>query len=394
MKIVFYCNESPPVNFGNYLKIGASGTVSTMILASHGLSELGHEVVVLNRSESGTFGGTRHLNTMSSNEVPERLEMIGSVDVFIANGFASEIFQVYNIRTRKRAAWIHNFVEQRPYQRAIYEGRLDYIICISHNQLGTWWRSSVFDRVGQIYNCIDTTSMDVILVKAAKEKKIMFIGAPRQSKGFHDALRIFDAFARRNLGYTFYVAGAASLHGSASELSENGIFEKDYEESYLKNLLYRNDGGLRHDVLLLGKISRNEVLSHLGSALVALQNPGWESEPEVHSISALEAQAMGVPVLSSFRGGQPEAVIPRRTGILLTNNNLDAAVRALESLTRNSNLTRVMSENAKQHVREKFQVDIIAKEWDRCLGVMSRGERFTGNFMKAIRSKIRHTIFR
>ena len=78
MKIVFYCNESPPVNFGNYLKIGASGTVSTMILASHGLSELGHEVVVLNRSESGTFGGTRHLNTMSSNEVPERLEMIGS----------------------------------------------------------------------------------------------------------------------------------------------------------------------------------------------------------------------------------------------------------------------------------------------------------------------------
>lgn len=392
MRIVFYCAEGAPANFGNYLKIGASGTVSALVLASQGLSQLGHEVVVLNRSESGFFGETRYIQTESPNEMMERLQEVGPIDIFIANGFASKIYQILDIKAGKRAAWIHNFIDRHPYETAIREGRLDYIICISHNQLGTWWRSPVFDHVAQIYNCIDTTAIDSIPAISVKEKKIMFIGAPRSSKGFHDALRIFDAFAQRNPGYTFYVAGAASLHGGAGSLSENGVFEKEYEDSHLKKLLYREDGKLREDVVLLGNISRNEVLRHLGSTLAAVQNPGWESEPEVHSISALEAQAMGVPVLSSFRGGQPEAVIHGSTGILLTSSNLGSAVRALESLTGNPELARLMSENAKRHVREKFQVATIAGQWEESLGVMSRGERFTGNFMKAVRSKIRHKI--
>lgn len=392
MKIVFYCNEPAPANFENYLKIGASGTISAMILASHGLAALGHEVFVLNRSESGSFGGATHMHTALPTQVFEQLEKIGDVDVFIANGFASDIFNVHLIRARARASWIHNFIDQKPYEKAIQEKRLDYIICISHNQLGTWWRSPVFDRIAQIYNPIDAHALDDIRVSIGKEKKIMFIGAPRSSKGFHDALRIFDAFVKRNPGYKFYVAGSASLHFSASALSENGIFEKDYEESHLKDLLYQNDGRLRDDVVLLGTISREQVLEHLGSSLVALQNPGWDSEPEVHSISALEAQAMGVPVVSSFRGGQPEAIIPGQTGILLKGRDLESAVRALESIVNNPQMAARMSQRAKRHVRERFQVELIAKEWDRCLGVLSRGERFSGNLMKAIRIKIRHKL--
>ena len=394
MRIVFYCAEQAPTNFENYLKIGASGTVSAMILASHGLAALGHDVFALNRSESGRYGEVTHLHTVSPDQVAKHLAEIGGVDVFIANGFASKIFQTHEIEAGQRASWIHNFIDQEPYVKAIRDNRLDYIICISHNQLGTWWRSPVFDRIAQIYNSIDTHAIDGISVSGKKEKKIMFVGAPRSSKGFHDALRIFDAFVRRNPGYKFYVAGAATLHFSASPLSENGIFEKDYEESHLKDLLYREDGRLRDDVVLLGKISREAVLGHLGTSVIAIQNPGWDSEPEVHSISALEAQAMGVPVLSSFRGGQPEAIIPGQTGILLKSRDLESAVRNLESLTKDPELAGRMSQNAKQHVRERFQVEIIAKEWDRCLGVMSRGERFSGNFMKALRIKIRHKLRR
>ena len=394
MRIVFYCAEEAPANIENYFKIGASGTVSAMILASHGLAGLGHEVFVLNRSQSRIYGKTTHLHTVSANQVPERIEEIGSVDVFIANGFASQIFQTYKIKAGKRVCWIHNFIDQEPHVNAIREGRLEYIICISHNQLGTWWRSPVFDWIAQIYNSVDMHAIDEIPVTVKREKKIMFVGAPRSSKGFHDALRIFDAFARRNPGYKFYVAGAASLHFSASTLSDNGIFEKDYEERHLKDLLYLKDGRLRHDVVLLGKISRQSVLIHLGSSMVAIQNPGWESEPEVHSISALEAQAMGVPVLSSFRGGQPEAIISGQTGILLKSRDLESAVKALESLVNDPELATRMSQTGTCHVRERFQVEIIAREWDRCLGVMSRGERFSGNFMKAVRIKLRHKLKR
>lgn len=394
MRIVFYCSERAPANFDNYLKIGASGTVSAMVLASYGLAGLGHEVIVLNRSASGVFSGVRHITTDSPDQVPKFLRQIGEVDVFIANGFACSVFQTQAIPARKRAYWIHNFVDHEPHEQAIREGRLDYIICISHNQLGTWWRSSVFDHVAQIYNSIDAHAIKALNLRREKERKIMFIGAPRASKGFHDALRIFDAFSERNPGYKFYVAGAASLHFSASTLSENGIFEKDYEESHLKELLYGAVGDLRSDVVLLGNIPREEVLSHLASAVVAIQNPGWDSEPEVHSISVLEAQAMGVPVVSSFRGGQPEAIIPGQTGILLKGRDLESAVRALESIVNNPEIATRMSQRAKRHVKERFQVEIIAKEWDRCLWVMSRGEKFSGNLMKAIRIKIRHKLRR
>ena len=392
MRIVFYCQEEAPANSENYFKIGASGTVSAMILASRGLAGIGHDVFILNRSESGNYGNVNHLNTVSPDQVPERMEEIGGVDVFIANGFASRIFKTHDIKAGKRACWIHNFIDQEPHVKAIRENRLDYIICISHNQLGTWWRSPVFDRIAQIYNSIDTAAISAISLKPAKEKKIMFIGAPRSSKGFHDALRIFDAFSDRHPGYTLYVAGSASLHGSALELSENGVFEKDYEERHLKHLLYLKDGGLRKDVVLLGTLPREQVLKHLDSSVVALQNPGWDSEPEVHSISALEAQAMGVPVLSSFRGGQPETIVGGQTGVLLKNRDLQSAVIALESIVNDPERARRMSQKAKRHVRERFRVEIIAKEWDRCLGVMIRGERFTGNFIKAVRIKIRHKL--
>jgi glycosyltransferase involved in cell wall biosynthesis len=394
MKIVFYCAEHAPANIDNYLHIGASGTVSALILASHGLSRLGHEVVVLNRSESGIFQQTRHLRTDSPEQVPDRLEELGEVDIFVANGFASGIFLTHPIKARKRAAWVHNFIDQNPIERAIAQGRLDYVVCISHNQLGTWWRSPVFGRVAQIYNCIDTGAMDEVSIPAAKERKIMFIGAPRQSKGFHDALRIFDAFSKQNPGYTFYVAGAASLHGSSTALSENGVFEKAYEESHLKDLLRTKEGTPREDVVLLGTISREEVLRHLGTTMVALQNPCWDSEPEVHSVSALEAQAMGVPVLTAFRGGQPEVVIDGHTGILMKTPDIGSAVRALGALVGDPQLAHRMSESAKRHIRERFKVEAIACDWDRNLAVMSRGDRFKGNLMKAIRIKCRHKLRR
>jgi glycosyltransferase involved in cell wall biosynthesis len=269
---------------------------------------------------------------------------------------------------------------------------LDYIFCISLNQLGTWYRSPVLSRITRIYNCIDTDVIDRIPLAAGREKKIMFIGAPRESKGFHDALRVFDAFARRNPGYVLYVAGAADLHGSAGELSDNGIFEKAYEERHLGGLLNGPDGRPRKDVVLLGKLSREQVLWHLGSSRVALQNPSWTSQPEVHSVSALEAQAMGVPVVSTFRGGQPEVVEDGKTGILAKRKGDGCLVAALERIVRDELLSGMMSADARKLVRTRFNAPAIAGEWDRAIRAVAAGERFHGNLFRALRSKIRHKL--
>ncbi|MES2439832.1 MAG: glycosyltransferase family 4 protein [Verrucomicrobiota bacterium] len=394
MKIVFYCKEAAKANIDNYLDLGASGTVSAMILASHGLTLRGHEVVVLNRSESGVYQGTRHLRTESPEDVSHHLADLGAVDVFIANGWAGAIFGEFEIPVPTKVHWIHNFIDQVPVEKAMAVGRINYGVCISANQLGTWWKSPVFSRITNIPNCVDAASLEGKAPDRARENKIMFIGATRESKGFHDGLRIFLQFHARHPEYKFYVAGGAGLHGTAGPLSANGIFEQEYEDRCLKSLLYDRIGILRPEIVLLGRIPRSEVLRHLTTTKVALVNPSWTSEPETFCISAVEAQGMGVPVVSTFRGGLPEVIQDGDSGILVKGRDDRSMVAALERIIEDDHLAARFAAAGRSQVRERFSVDRIAAEWELKLRKMVAGELFRGNMLKAVRIKIHHKLRR
>ena len=392
MRIVFYCQEESPANIDNYLQLGASGTVSALMLVSAGLTRLGHEVVVLNRSASGVYQGTRHLTSKSPAEALANLTAIGGGDIFVANGFAAEIFLNHDVPARKRIYWTHNFIDHEPYERAIAQGRLDYVFCISRNQLSTWWRSSAVARTTNIHNGVDIEAIAPFRRDGAMEKKIMFIGAPRASKGFHDAVRIFNAFRARNPGYQLFVAGSADLHGNLAPLGKSGIFEQEYEDRYLQDVLYAADGSVREGIVLMGKVTRAEILTHLSTTRLALQNPSWTSQPEVHSIAALEIQAMGVPVVSNFRGGQPEVVSDGKTGILVKSRNDGRVVRAMECITRDPGRHATFSRNAVSYVETHFGKTKIAQDWDDKLKWVAAGRDFRFNRGRALLSKIRHRI--
>ena len=392
MKVVIYCKDAAQANIDNYLSLGASGTVSAMILASHGLTLRGHDVMVLNRSESGVYQGTRHLRTESPDDVRRHLAEIGAADVFIANGWASDIFDEIEIPVPTKVYWIHNFIDRVPVERAMAEGRIDYGVCISANQLGTWWRSRFFSRITNIPNCVDASNSERRSAVGERENKIMFIGATRESKGFHDGLRVFLQFHARHPEYRFYVAGGAGLHGSAGPLSANGVFEQEYEDRCLKELLYDGSGSLRPEIVLLGRIPRSEVLRHLATTKVALVNPSWTSEPETFCISAVEAQGMGVPVVSTFRGGLPEVIQNGKSGILVKSKDDRSMVAAIERITHDEKLAKEFSANGRANVLARFGVSRIAEQWDTKLHEMAAGQFFRGNMVKAIRTKIRHKI--
>jgi glycosyltransferase involved in cell wall biosynthesis len=393
MKIVFYCKEAAPANIDNYLELGVSGTVSAMILASHGLTKIGHNVVVLNNSESGNYQGTRYVKIESPEEVAWHVADFGPIDVFIANGWAGDFFLHNKVSAPTKVHWVHNFIDRVPVERAIADGKLDYIVCISLNQLGTWWRSPAFSRVTNISNSVDTRRIKALMTNARGEKKIMFIGATRESKGFHDGLRVFRKFHSLHPDYRLYVAGGASLHGSAGPLSTNGIFEREYEDRCLKELLYDDEGNLREEIVLLGRISRKEVLEHLSNTRVALVNPSWTSEPETFCVSAVEAQALGVPVVSTFRGGLPEVIDDGKSGILVKDKDDRTMVDAIERITGNERLASNFAAHGMANVAAKFDLSRIASEWDKKLRHMAAGKPFRGNMCKAIRSKIRHKFY-
>ena len=72
----------------------------------------------------------------------------------------------------------------------------------------------------------------------------------------------------------------------------------------------------------------------------------------------LEAQAMGVPVVSSFHGGIPEAVIHGETGLLAPEGDYRVLANHLQLLLREEDLRLLYGARGTQWVRESFDLEL------------------------------------
>ncbi len=72
----------------------------------------------------------------------------------------------------------------------------------------------------------------------------------------------------------------------------------------------------------------------------------------------LEAQAMGVPVVSSFHGGIPEAVIHGETGLLAPEGDYHTLADHLLLLLRREDLRVQYGARGIQWVKEAFDIEI------------------------------------
>jgi glycosyltransferase involved in cell wall biosynthesis len=78
------------------------------------------------------------------------------------------------------------------------------------------------------------------------------------------------------------------------------------------------------------------------------------SESESFSLTTLEAQYFGRPVIVTRCGGPEEIVVDGETGILVEVKDVDAMAKAIEYLTENYDVREKMGARAYSHVREKF----------------------------------------
>jgi glycosyltransferase involved in cell wall biosynthesis len=69
-----------------------------------------------------------------------------------------------------------------------------------------------------------------------------------------------------------------------------------------------------------------------------------------------EAQAMGIPVVSSLHGGIPEVVANGRTGLLVNERDHEALAAAIASLLGNASLWEQFRHNARAHIEHAFDL--------------------------------------
>ncbi|NQV02916.1 MAG: glycosyltransferase, partial [Bacteroidia bacterium] len=108
--------------------------------------------------------------------------------------------------------------------------------------------------------------------------------------------------------------------------------------------------GISEDVVFQGKVPHNEVPAYFNmlDLFVAL------SRTESFGVSVLEAAACEKPVIVSDVGGLPEVVENGKTGLVVPDNDLDAAVAAVEKLMTDSELAAAMGKNGRHRVADNY----------------------------------------
>ena len=145
------------------------------------------------------------------------------------------------------------------------------------------------------------------------------------------------------------------------------LLEHDCPEAHLTVI---GDGPLRTQLELLarelgvnatflGVQTPEAVREHLRRARVFCLPSVLTSDGDSEGLGMVfaEAQAMGVPVVSTFHGGIPEVVRHEETGLLCPERNSDALAEALERLINDSELHATFRKEGVRHISERFDLE-------------------------------------
>lgn len=123
------------------------------------------------------------------------------------------------------------------------------------------------------------------------------------------------------------------------------------------------------NVKLVGFLSGEELVRFMGKAKMLLVPSIWyENCP----LSILEAQCMGVPVVTMNNGGMAELVKDGVTGILVDEPTPEVMVLKLGKILEDEDGYKILKENCKKEKEQILSVetycDILMKEYERLIG--------------------------
>jgi glycosyltransferase involved in cell wall biosynthesis len=111
---------------------------------------------------------------------------------------------------------------------------------------------------------------------------------------------------------------------------------------------HAHDAGLNGRVRFVGSLPREEVLEALAGAEAAVLSSDWENFPH----AAVEALAVGTPMVATAVGGVGEVVSDGVNGLLVPPGSPEAFGHALQRLLESPELRTRLSDGARESVRE------------------------------------------
>jgi colanic acid/amylovoran biosynthesis glycosyltransferase len=168
--------------------------------------------------------------------------------------------------------------------------------------------------------------------------KILTVGRLIEEKGHRYAIEAISEVVRRYANIEYIIAGDGPLR------------------SELENLVSKL--GIENYVKFLGVVDQNEVLKLLQRAhifilpSVVARSGGTEAQ----GLVLQEAQAAGLPVVSTLTGGIPEGVLNGKSGFLVPERDVGALAKKIEYLVEHPELWSEMGRCGRKFVEERYDI--------------------------------------
>ncbi len=319
----------PPPNYG--------GTEAVLDVLCRGLSDRGHEVLLVCTGESECPVDRRSIHSTALGTEHARVNSEVAHAVFAYDAARSWSADVIHDHTLA-GPWVGAALSEVPVvvtNHGPFAGELSSVFRCLSSCLPIIAISTAQARAAGpggvatiIHHGLDVSQVEF---SAGPGDHALFVGRMSPDKGVHVAIDI----ARR--------AGVPLV--IAAKMREAS--EREYFESMVRPLL---GPGVEY----VGEVTRHEHAA-LHAGATCLINPLQWNEP--FGLVAIEALAAGVPVVATPRGAMPEIVINGRTGFLETDvEQLAQAVTAVSSLDR---------AECRRDVEARFSMARMARDHER-----------------------------
>ena len=193
------------------------------------------------------------------------------------------------------------------------------------------------EKIIQHYIGVDTFKFSPVAQKA-DDRYILCVGRHTEKKGIGTLLRAFAHIAAKHPDVTLIQVGRGALTRKLQTLT--------------KQL------GIDHRVCFLGAQPHERVLQLMQQAeIFALPSQTAKSgECEGLPIVILEASACGIPVVSTYHSGIPEAVIDGETGFLVSEKDQHSLATKLDILLRDRALGKKMGQQGRKLICAEFDL--------------------------------------
>ena len=247
----------------------------------------------------------------------------------------------------------HGFYSSRKFSAVMTKG--DKVIAISRtiaDHIKKEYRVPDH-RVELIHRGFDEESFDPGRVSAQRIKKIKEDWGLQNSRA---PVIMLPGRLTRWKGQDVFIKSLALLKKKEKNLEWRAICAGDKNKnsgcaSILQKMI--NENGISNRVRLAGHCSDMPAAFMASDIVVSASS----TEPEAFGRIAVEAQAMGRPVIASAHGGSLETVKDRKTGWLVPPMDTESLAAALSEALSNRDLREKYGENGRKRVKQRFRTE-------------------------------------